>query len=220
MLLVPALELSIAGQPCTLRCTLAAVYRFEARLGVGLHQLGRGNAHRAGRALLWAMADGPSEEAVGTLGVGEFVAAVEQALILLAASCTVARPERRAEGKAATMADRTDWHVLWAIGRRDLRLPETEFWSLTPAMFQVLCDRLEAERDHAEYCAGLVASQVYNVNLGEDGQSVDATAYMSEKWQKAGEERRARAQAEALRWKLRDAMGMLGASVTRGGGST
>lgn len=224
MLLVSQSRVYLCGYLHTLSCTLRAVYRFEARLGLSPHgALSAGHdPTRVARALLWAMtapsSEPVTEELVGQASPVEFAAAVEQALILLAASCAPARPEARGEGKTPAAVERTDWHALWAVGRYDLRLSEDEFWSLTPAMLDALMVRLEAERDHAEYCAGLVASQVYNVNLGEDGQPVDATAYMSEKWQKAGEERRARAQAEALRYKLRDAMEMLGATVTRGGG--
>lgn len=230
MLLVSQSRVYLRGYLHTLSCTLRAVYRFEVRLGLSPHgALSAGHdATRVARALLWAMTvDHPApssepvtEESVGQASPVEFAAAVEQAMLLLAASCAPARSEPRAEVETAAAVERTDWHALWAVGRYDLRLSEEEFWSLTPAMLDALMSRLEAERDHAEYCAGLVASQVYNVNLGEGGEPTDATAYMSEKWQKAGAERRARAQAEALRYKLRDAMEMLGASVTRGGGST
>lgn len=170
-MLAPTCSVVIAGQAYRLSCTLRAMYRFEVRLGVGLHQLAGRNTARVARALLWAMAaeqQPVTEEDIGRASPAEFVSAVDQALLLLAASCPPAQRRAEAEGETPPASDRTNWSELWAIGRHDLRLSEAELWALTPAMYHALCLRLDAQREHAEYCAAMVASTVANCHIDPD----------------------------------------------------
>ena len=171
-MLVPTSSIRIGNLEYSIRCTLRSIYRFEARLGIGLHQMAGHDTARVARCLLWSMAVEAgwdvTEDLIGRARPGEFVAAVDQALMLVAASCPPAQRSDQGQREQPPTADRTNWSELWAIGRYDLRLTEDELWGMTPAMFHALCLRLDAAREHAEYCAGLVASTVANCHIDPD----------------------------------------------------
>lgn len=51
--------------------------------------------------------------------------------------------------------------MLWAVGRYDLRLTDTEFWQMVPRQFAALMDRRRGRILRQEFSAGVVASAVY-----------------------------------------------------------
>lgn len=216
-----AATVRLARFPYRLTWNLRALYRFEIKMGRSLEQAAQSSPLATARTLLWAMASEVedfgevTEHGIGSMDAAAFGAAVEQVRLLLASSSPRRTAAAEAEDTAEERPKRVDWHQLWAIGRYDLQLPEAEFWRLSPAQFSALCDRMEAEREHAEYCAALVASTIANVNLAEGVEPVSADLFMRRR-AKAALERRQINEAKAARENLRQIMGAIGARVVSG----
>jgi len=127
-----------------LRYTLAAVYRLQSALGRGLKADSSGCVSMAElRALIWAMHSGSeSAELIGSqLGIGD-IGKVIEGVSMIVRSSTI---NRRAAAAAAESDEPmlVDWLDLWAIAKIDMRLTDSEFWGLTPAMFDALLNRLK-----------------------------------------------------------------------------
>lgn len=220
-MLAPTVRVSICGYDHVLSCTLRAMFRFETRLGISMHEIGRHDPAKVGRALLWAMAyeqRESTEEMIGRIGAAEFLAAVDQAMLLLVSSCP---PAQRRDTAESDDAGRTDWHALWAIGCFDLRLSDEQFWSLTPAMFYALCQRLDAQREHAEYCAGIVAAAVTNSNIDPDKtEPFEPALWMRGATGEEARRRRVAAQAANVSATLRHMAEVMPVKVIQGGVTT
>lgn len=213
-------QVSVERYPWRLTCNMRVLLRFERKMGRSVEQAALGAPLLTARTLLWAMVTEQNEQAhvsehqIGQMPPPEFAAAVDQARLLLASSC----PRREHSGDADDLQPtRVDWHQLWAIGRYDLGLSDEEFWRLTPAQFAALCDRMEAEREHAEYCAALVASTVANCNRAEGVEPFEPGLFMRGKHAAQAAERRQINEAKAARENLRHIMGAIGAQVVQGG---
>jgi hypothetical protein len=50
--------------------------------------------------------------------------------------------------------------MLWAVGRYDLRLSETEFWGLVPRQFIALAERAKDERIRSEYGPAIIVTAI------------------------------------------------------------
>lgn len=112
-------------------------------------------------------------------------------------------------GIAPRAPELRDWHALWSAGRLHFGLEESEFWKMTPLMFQALADRYEEQCDRQYEGSALVAAMLYNANRGEKDVALDPEYFMRGK---RGVEARAKleaAKAEGLRAKFADLKRML-----------
>ncbi len=214
---------SIERHHWRLVCNMRMLLRFELRMGRSIEQAALATPVLTARTLLWAMVTEHesyghvTEAQIGELDPAQFGAAVEQARLLLASGSPRRDPQAPEDGEPPATPQRVDWHQLWAIGRYDLGLSDDEFWRLTPAQFAALCDRMEAEREHAEYCAALVIAEMGNMQRAEGAVPLEPGLFMR-KHAAAAIERRQINEAKVAKENLRHVMGAIGARVVQGAG--
>jgi hypothetical protein len=202
------IEITVGGRRRTLSCSLGALLRFERRTGRALYQFGSADRPQALRTLLWALlADdfaAVTEDEIGRMPAAEAAAAFRAAGLLLAASA----PVIEADDKPTQPVDEKplDWYEMWATGRIDLGLSESEFWSLTPAMYHAMCARLEWRL--FGHC--ITAAAVTNVHIDrEKSAPLSPLAFMPGKAGRIEARRMAYEQGEMLRAKLGGLRSML-----------
>ena len=59
---------------------------------------------------------------------------------------------------------------MWAIGVYELGLTPQQFWDLTPAQFGALVKLRDVETKHADYRAGIIASNIVRVFGGNKAE--------------------------------------------------
>ena len=204
-LLLPRREITLAGEPAVMACTLLSLYRFE-------QQAGRNPApgRAMTRTLLWSLLitfqPGLSVRDVGALEPAEYVAAVDAAASLI-------EPPGGAQGAQERPVDAKplQWRETWALGRFDLGLSEDEFWHLSPGLFDALWTRFELA--HERYLEGhaMVCAATTNVHIDhEKGTPVSPDFFMPGKRGEAEQKRIAAEQRAAMKAKLREGAALLG----------
>ena len=84
---------------------------------------------------------------------------------------------------------------MWAIARIDLRLTDTEFYGMAPAMFDLLACRIEAHERIAMTRSAWIRAELYNVNgASKDREPFTAADFLPE----TVGERRSRLHAEEM----------------------
>lgn len=205
LLLLPRREITLAGEPAVMACTLLGLYRFE-------QQAGRNPApgRAMTRTLLWSLLitfqPRLTVRDVGALEPREYVAAVDAATALIEPSGGAQdAQERPADAKPL------EWRETWALGRFDLGLSEDEFWHLSPGLFDALWTRFELA--HERYLEGhaMTCAAVTNVHIDQEkGTPVSPDFFMPGKRGEAEHKRIAAEQRAAMKAKLRDGMQILG----------
>lgn len=203
-LLLPRREITLAGEPAVMACTLLSIYRFEQEAG---RNPAPGRAMT--RTLLWSLLvtfqPRLSVRDVGALEPREYVAAID------AATALIAPPGGAAEGQENPSGKALDWADTWALGRFDLGLSEDEFWHLSPGLFDALWRRLEEAGERALFGHAMVCAATTNVHIDpEKGTPVHPDFFMPGERGKAEHARIAAEQRAALRAKLHDGMALLG----------
>lgn len=205
LLLLPRREITLAGEPAVMACTLLSIYRFEQEAG---RNPAPGRAMT--RTLLWSLLvtfqPRLTVRDVGALEPREYVAAIDAATALIAPPGGAQDAQDR-----PTDAKPLDWADTWALGRFDLGLSEDEFWHLSPGLFDALWRRLEEAGERALFGHAMVCAAVTNVHIDpEKGTPVHPDFFMPGKRGEAEQKRLAAEQRAALKAKLGDGLALLG----------
>lgn len=185
--------------------TLYAWYRFEEQAGRNPPP-GRATT----RTLLWSLLvtfqPHLSVRDVGALGPREYAAAVDAAAALIAPPGGAEKAqERPADAKPL------EWRETWALGRFDLGLAETEFWHLSPGLFDALWHRVELAHERTLEGHAMVCAAVTNVHIDpEKSAPVSPDFFMPGERGKAEYARLAAEQRAAMKAKLREGAALLG----------
>jgi len=186
-------------------CTLLSMYRFEQEAG---RNPAPGRAMT--RTLIWSLLvtfqPRLTVRDVGALGPREYALAVDAAASLIAPTGGAQdAKERPADAKPL------EWRETWALGRFDLGLSESEFWHLSPGLFDALWHRVELAHERTLEGHAMVCAAVTNVHIDpEKGSPVSPDFFMPGERGKAEHARIAAEQRAALRAKLHDGMALLG----------
>ncbi len=205
LLLLPRREITLAGEPAVMACTLLSIYRFEQEAG---RNPAPGRAMT--RTLIWSLLctfqPRLSVRDVGALEPREYVAAIGAATALIAPPGGAQDAQERPTDTKAL-----DWADTWALGRFDLGLAEDEFWHLSPGLFDALWRRLEEAGERALFGHAMVCAATTNVHIDpEKGTPVHPDFFMPGKRGEAEQKRLAAEQRAALKAKLRDGAALLG----------
>lgn len=204
LLLLPRREITLAGEPAVMACTLLSMYRFEQEAG---RNPAPGRAMT--RTLLWSLLvtfqPRLAVRDVGALGPREYALAVDAAAALIAPPGAANAKDRPADAKPL------EWRETWALGRYDLGLAEDEFWHLSPGLFDALWHRVELAHERTLEGHAMVCAAVTNVHIDPEKSSpVSPDFFMPGERGKAEHARIAAEQRAALRAKLHDGMALLG----------
>ena len=205
LLLLPRREITLAGEPAVMACSLLSMYRFEQEAGRNPAP-GRAMTRTLVWSLLVTFQPRLTVRDVGALQPREWAQAIHAAGELIASPGGAKEAqERPADSKPL------EWRETWALGRVDLGLSEEEFWHLSPGLFDALWARVEAA--HERYLEGhaMVCAAVTNVHIDpEKSAPVSPDFFMPGERGKAEYARLAAEQRAAMKAKLREGAAILG----------
>lgn len=205
LLLLPRREITLAGEPAVMACTLLSMYWFEQEAG---RNPPPGRAMT--RTLLWSLLvtfqPRLTVRDVGALGPREYALAVDAATSLIAPAGGAEKAQER-PGDAKPL----EWRETWALGRYDIGLSEDEFWHLSPGLFDALWHRVELAHERALEGHAMTCAAVTNVHIDpETSVPVSPDFFMPGERGKAEHARLAAEQRAAMKAKLREGAALLG----------
>lgn len=204
LLLLPQREITLAGEPAVMACTLGSIWRCEQVVGKNPPP-----GRQVTRAWLWSLLTtfqpGLTVRDVGALEPREYAAAMEAAKELMTP------PKERAQGAQAQSDKPLDWFDTWAIGRFDLGLSEAEFWHLSPGLFDALWKRFEEADERRLYGHAMVCAEIWNVKIDpEKTARFSPDLFMPGKRSEKAAKAMVAEQRAGMKAKLRDGLALLG----------
>lgn len=203
MRLQQRMTVKVCGVDTAMVCTMGSLFDFEIRVGRPVYELVGGVRPAVIRTLIWSLLedrDRISVDQVGRMSIAEAAAAIRAAGLLLQIASPAPDPDPPDDDEQTEGEDeQIDWLSMWSAARADLGMSEQEFWSLSPAMYAALADRLT--RRLYGHC--ITAAAITNCHIDPTkSQPATAMIFMPGRYGRREARRMKIAQGEALRAKM------------------